>query len=134
MSCAMMCGSTPQIWPMPTGRTVLGRKSQTLLTDNIELKLDTKFSDVDSLFKNTFAIFMADLKLMESAEDVQITSRHDSSSSEKRNKELDEKPMENIKKNCDIQSLVVKVAISTSPVIYVHLDMDESYNISIKSK
>ncbi|XP_037049918.1 probable beta-hexosaminidase fdl isoform X1 [Bradysia coprophila] len=137
LTCAMTCGTTPNIWPMPTGKSIGSSKSLTFQSHNVRLQISTKFDEVERLLEDAFDIFMADVKGMESGStlnvDVQKKSGPSESNSE-RNVEQDSDQVTQRSRNCDIQNLDVNVAVTRSDVTFVHLDMDESYNLTIKNE
>lgn len=144
MSCAMTCG-TPKIWPIPTGKTILSSRSLTFITDNISLKLVTKFSEVDSLLRDAFAIFLNELSDMATADvsssasaAAQDNSRQSSATGDDKSRRAasgsaTSTNVRTTKKNCDIQNLIINIGVSTIAGIHLHMDMDESYNISVTS-
>lgn len=60
----MTCGE-PNIWPMPTGRTQIGRRSLTLLSEAAALHVDTKFPAVEQMLRAAFDIFVGDIQQLE---------------------------------------------------------------------
>ncbi|KAJ6636209.1 putative beta-hexosaminidase fdl [Pseudolycoriella hygida] len=135
LTCTMTCGATPNIWPNPTVKLVGSSKSLTFQSHNIRLKISTKFYDVERLLEDAFNIFLADLKAMESgsALDVEVQKKNgDPNSNSDKNSEQEIEQITHRNRDCDIQNVDVNVAVSRSDVTFVHLDMDESYNLTIK--
>lgn len=64
MTCAMTCGE-PNIWPMPTGRTKISRRSLTLLSEAATLHVDTKFPAVEQMLRAAFDLFVGDMQQLE---------------------------------------------------------------------
>lgn len=145
MSCAMVCGDS-NIWPMPTGKTSLSTRSLTLRSDVIAMHVESEFNEVERMFRLAFDIFMTDLRNLEASVGAVVTGaargsssdhQHDerTSSRESGGGQQPKPPNEsNAKKHCDIRNLDVKVVIVGSPNVYVSLDMDESYNMTVLSK
>lgn len=132
MSCAMICGE-PNIWPKPTGRTKLNSRSATLSTDIISLHMDTRFSEVEQLFRSAFRIFLNDLQNME-AQSIAGGDGNNHNSEEKINSKEAIDDQTDVKRHCDILQLNLKVIITgTLPEVYPHLDIDESYNMTVTS-
>lgn len=125
----MICGEQNNIWPMPTGKTTIGSRSLTFSLDAVSLQIDTKFSNVKTLFHNAFSIFLNDLKLLigpiDASNALNKKSTQDST-------EMVEQ--HHLKKNCDINKLIIFVLISNSPEINLNLETDESYNLTMSSK
>lgn len=141
MSCAMVCGDS-NIWPMPTGKTSLSTRSLTLRSVDIAINVETKFSEVERMFRLAFDIFMTDLRDLEAslgsfvsgAAATRGSSEHQRGE-KSTNKESGQNPdVSESDKHCDIKNLDVKVVIDGSPSVHVSLDMDESYNMTVLSK
>lgn len=141
MSCAMVCGDS-NIWPMPTGKTSLSTRSLTLRSADIAVHVETKFSEVERMFRLAFDIFMTDLRDLEGSLGAPVNGaasargsserQHDEKSS---SKESGQNPdVSESGKHCDIKNLDIRVMIDGSPNVYVSLDMDESYNMTVLSK
>lgn len=135
MSCAMVCGDS-NIWPMPTGKTSLSTRSVTLRAVDIAIHVETKFTEVERMFRLAFDIFLTDLRDLEASLGAVVNGKQGSSErEEKSNKESGQNPdVSETEKHCDIKNLDVKVMIDGSPNVYVSLDMDESYNMTVLSK
>lgn len=133
LTCTMTCGAIPNIWPNPTGKLIGSSRSLTFQSHNIRLLITTKFNDVERLLENAFGIFLTDLKGMESgnALDLELEKKYDVSDI---NNEQNSDQVTQRNRNCDIQNVDVNIAVSRSDITFVHLDMDESYNLTIKSK
>lgn len=139
MSCAMICGD-PNIWPMPTGKTSVSSRSLTLTSDKIALHIDTKFPKVQQQLQTAFDIFMLDLQAMEST--ISLASDDTSPNDEKTagpgaSKQSEQSIAEEVQRenrNCDIKKVIVRVAVTSVPDVYLHLDMDESYNLTVASE
>lgn len=137
LTCTMTCGSIPNIWPNPTGKSIGSSKSLTFQSHNVRLQISTKFNDVERMLENAFDIFLADLKGMESGSVVDVDVQKKSSASDsngERDSERDGDQITHRNRNCDIENVDVNVAVTHSDVTFVHLDMDESYNLTIKSE
>lgn len=121
---------------MPTGKSIGSSKSLTFQSHNVRLQISTKFDEVENLLENAFDIFLADVQGMESgsALNVDVQRKSAEANGVERNVEQDGDQITQKSRNCDIQSLDVNVAVTHSDVTFVHLDMDESYNLTIKSR
>lgn len=60
MTCSMTCGDV-NIWPHPI-KTGVSSKSLTFSLDDIELRLDTPYNQVDTHFRQSFELFLKDLR------------------------------------------------------------------------
>lgn len=139
LTCTMTCGAMPNVWPNPTGKLIGSSRSLTFQSHNVRLQIATKFNDVERLLEEAFGIFLADIKGMESGDsmDVEMKSKLGAPQPDAYNEQTNEQVSEQVthrNRNCDIQNVDVNVAVSHSEVTFVHLDMDESYNLTIKSK
>lgn len=149
MTCSMTCGDI-NLWPHPTIKTAVSSKSFRFTMTDIELHIDTKFKDVENLFRQAYNLFLQDLRVIEKIdyhidsngiliEDVKtqrtnnINSNNNNNNLVRNSNELYNSFYKKQKKyNCDIDSLLIDVSIIKSNVLYVNFDTDESYNISTK--
>lgn len=131
----MTCGATPNIWPNPTGKLIGSSQSLTFQSHSIRLQISTKFKDVERLFEDAFGIFLTDIKALESGNtlDNETPKRGPDSNNERANEQESEQ-VTHRNRNCDIQNVDVNVVVSHNEVTFVHLDMNESYNLTINSK
>lgn len=134
LTCTMTCGTTPNIWPYPTGKLIGSSKSLTFQSHNIRLQISTKFNEVEQLLEDAFDIFLVDLKGMESGNQIDMEAPKRYVASESNNIEQDSDQITHRNRNCDIQNVDVNIVVSQSDVTFVHLDMNESYNLTMKSK
>lgn len=130
LSCAMICGS-PNIWPMPTIKTSLGSQSLTFRSQLISLDIVTHFNEARTLMQQAFDIFEADLRALEGSK---ATSTDEVSTSSHEHTDSNTNKYSAADKNCDIKHIDVKVEISTIKEVYQHLEMDETYELTISSK
>lgn len=132
----MTCGAMPNIWPNPTGKTIGSSQSLTFQSHSVRLQISTKFKDVERLLEDAFGIFLTDIKALESGNTLnEMPKRYvasDTNNDKTNEQESDQVTHRN--RNCDIQNVDVNVVVSHSDVTFVHLDMNESYNLTIKSK
>lgn len=61
MTCSMTCGDV-NIWPRPTVKTGVSSKPLTFSIDDIELHLDTPYTQVETFFRQSFELFLKDLR------------------------------------------------------------------------
>lgn len=61
MTCSMTCGDI-NIWPRPTIKTGVSSKSLTFSMDDIQLRLDTPYTQVETHFRQSFELFLKDLR------------------------------------------------------------------------
>lgn len=142
VTCAMTCG-TPKIWPMPTVQTIVSKNSLTFLTDNMNLNIDTKYVEVDRLLKDAYAIFLNELNMMVKIGTDETSSQPDNNNNREIPSTSDDKShrtnnnnnngKDRTKKNCDIQKFNIKIIVNKLSGIHLHMDMDESYNITVSS-
>lgn len=139
MSCAMICGE-PNIWPMPTGKTSVSSRSLTLTSSKVAFHIDTKFPKVQQQLQSAFDIFVADLQAMESSSQT-VTRDSNEGGDKTAEKGLDKQSEQSVaeevqrdSRNCDIQKVIIRVAVTSVPDVYLHMDMDESYNLTVASE
>lgn len=136
MSCAMLCGSL-NVWPLPTLKAEYSSKSLTFDLDNIEMDVKTKFDEAKKLMLEAFNIFMFDLRHLTGkepknpVEPTEINQKYIESTEENSNKGND---INVNNRNCDINKIVITAEIFSSPDRYVHLDVDESYELNVTRK
>lgn len=138
MSCAMICGE-PNIWPKPTGKTKLNARSATLNTDIISYRMDTRFTEVEQLFRSAFHIFITDLRNLEAqhiaTDGISSTNHNTEEKSIGKERLVADDQVNPVRKTGNVQKLDINVLISgTLPEVYPHLDIDESYNLTLTSK
>lgn len=129
MSCAMTCG-VPNIWPLPTIKTTLGYHSLTFRSHAVNLDITTKFDEARNVLQQAFGIFQSDLRGYEHNKASADGPIEESSA---RN-EQEENTSKKSDKDCDIRHIDIKIDISTIKDVYLHIDMDESYELKITSK
>ncbi len=134
LTCTMTCGVMPSIWPNPTGKLIGSSNSLTFQAHNVRLKISTKFNDVEKLLEDAFDIFLSDIKGMESGNTLDVEKKYGASDGNSERNSEDNDQVTHRNRDCDIQNVDVNVAVTHSDVTFVHLDMDESYNLTIKSK
>ncbi|XP_012157520.1 probable beta-hexosaminidase fdl isoform X2 [Ceratitis capitata] len=61
MTCAMTCGEV-NIWPHPTIKTAISSVSLKFTMEDVQLRMDTPHSAVETQFKQAFAYFLSDLR------------------------------------------------------------------------
>lgn len=129
----MTCGATPNIWPNPTHKSIGSSRSSTFQSKSVRLQMTTKFSDVERLFEEAFSIFVTDLKRLELGDAFEIDASKKFVATESNSDQYNDQGARR-SRNCDLQTVNVNVMVSQSDVTFVHLDMDESYNLTIISK
>lgn len=127
MSCAMICGNI-NIWPMPTGILSLSSNSMTFNSDQIQLNVKTSFKDAKQLLANAYDVFDFDLKLLEGRKS------HSDENDNQTNGENSNRKNSNTKQNCDITKFIINAEIQTMADVYLHMDIDESYELNVTSK
>lgn len=158
MSCAMICGE-PNIWPMPTGRTKVSSRSLTLSADAVTVQVETPHAAVEQLLHSAFDLFVGDLQLLETNTAGGTPDRSDRKSDaarasaaaaaggqaarnrpecdkESADSELAEQQQQLLRtrRYCDIKHLNVKILVNGMPDVYLNLDTDESYNLTVTSE
>lgn len=134
----MICGE-PNIWPIPTGKTTVSSRSLTLTSDTIALHIDTKFPKVQQQLQTAFDIFLQDLQSLESSTTGGVSGNAGSTSDEKTGRSDKEAVQlqslaEEQQRNCDIKKVTVRIAVTSIADVHLHMDMDESYNLTVASK
>lgn len=126
---------------MPTGKTSVSSRSLTLTSDKIAVHIDTKFPKVQQQLQTAFDIFMVDLQAMESSVATstgESNTRDDKSAEKGSDKQSSEQSLaeevQRENRNCDIKKVIVRIAVTSVPDVYLHIDMDESYNLTVASK
>lgn len=134
MSCAMICGNV-NIWPMPTGIKTLSSNSLTFNADQIQLNVQTEFKDAKQLLHNAYDLFEFDLNLLQ-GHGTHHTNEHnnDNDNDNQTNDEHSNKKSANIKHNCDINTFIINAEIQTMADVYLHMEIDESYELNVTSK
>lgn len=61
MTCAMTC-SDVNIWPHPTHKAAISSQSLTFSMESIQLRLDTPYPGVESHYRQSFELFLKDLR------------------------------------------------------------------------
>lgn len=61
MTCSMTCGDI-NIWPHPTIKSGVSSKSLTFSMEDIQLRLDTPYPQVETQFRQSFELFLKDLR------------------------------------------------------------------------
>lgn len=153
MSCAMVCGSL-NVWPLPTIKASLSSRSLRFQTFQMKFDVKTEFDDAKELLQNAYHIFLFDLKSLEEKATT-ASSRSSSSGSgasissskgtantdneQLRNRNKNAEPTlptetKDINRNCDINKIVINAEILNAPDVYVHIDVDESYELNVTRK
>lgn len=152
MSCAMICGE-PNIWPMPTGRTKVSSRSLTLSAAAVTLHVDTPFAPVEALVRSAFELFAGDLLLLEAnsasapVERSTAKTRPAAAAGPECTKEAtaaaellaeqqrqqQQQQLARQAKYCDIKHLNVRIAVGGAADVYLSLETDESYNLTVTS-
>lgn len=156
----MICGE-PNIWPMPTGRTKVSSRSLTLSSETATLHVETRFPAVQQLVESAFELFVGDLQVLEANSVTSAAasvgtnrgaSRASSSSSaaatdpankpkstdcgnvDEQSQEQQQQQRQRINRNADVKHFNVKVYVTASAEVYLNLDTDESYNLTLTSE
>lgn len=109
----------------------------------MQMKFDvnTKFDDAKKLLHNAYNIFLFDLKNLEGKVTVDAggsgsksidNNENEQASAGNRNADstLPTEAKE-IRRNCDINKIVINAEILNAPDVYVHMEMDESYELNV---
>lgn len=144
----MVCGSL-NVWPLPTIKASLSSRSLTFAAVQMKFDVNTKFDDAKKLLHSAYNLFLFDLKNLEgktrTAESGLGSDGGGSSSSrnvannenerrEEGNKNADPTlttEAKEVHRNCDINKLVINAEILKAPDVYVHMDVDESYELNV---
>lgn len=107
----------------------------------MKFDVDTTFDDAKKLLQNAYNILLFDLRNLEE----KTTTATGGSSSKNTANNVNEQvgagnnngdpalPTEakEIRRNCDINKLVINAEILTAPDVYVHMEVDESYELNV---
>lgn len=139
----MVCGSL-NVWPLPTIKASLSSRSLTFEAMQVKFDVNTKFDDAKKLLQNAYNIFLFDLKSMEekaSAASSGSSSKGAANSDNEQpgdgNKNADPTLPTEAKqthRNCDINKIVINAEILNAPDVYVHIEVDESYELNVTRK
>jgi hexosaminidase len=141
----MLCGPS-NIWPEPTIKSLLGTNSNDVRLTDIQIKVKTPFKRVESLMENAFLIFLNELKQIEQSNEQ---SRNDDSNNSVNSKTVsvgaNNNNVDSNDKNSNFydsserlrhhrgnfSSVNIYVDISKDPDIYLTLQTDECYNLTV---
>lgn len=146
MSCAMICG-TSNLWPMPTGKVSLSSRSLTFKSNQLQFDVKTTFSEAKQLLNSAYGVLLFDLK---SLEEQHAHTNIQSEDLDKNNNQIngekttddDDGPKtnsakvkvdENANQSCDINKLIINAEIQTVGDVFLHMDVDESYELNVTS-
>lgn len=129
MSCAMICSNLiVNIWPMPTGTVSLGSNSLTFGSDQIQFNVQSVFKEATRLLTSAYDIFDFDLKLLEK-QNTHFNENDNQTKGENVNRKT-----ATTKHNCDINKFIINAEIQTMADVYLHMDIDESYELNVTSE
>lgn len=138
-SCAMTCGTAGRgiVVPNPTIKYLLGTKALDFSLDLIHTHIVTPHKEVEKLLHESVMIFLQDLRTLEKSAGEQGNSG--SSFENKRgesNGEIvaDEDTNKCKTKHCDIDTLNIRIMVEKSDEVFLNLESDEKYNLSIKGE
>lgn len=141
MSCAMVCGSL-NVWPLPTIKASLSSRSLTFETTQMKFDVDTKFADAKQLLQNAYNIFLFDLKNLEGKTPTASNGSNNSkNTANKDNEQMDDgnkiadptmpTDAKKVHRSCDINKIVINAEILNAPDVYLHMEVDESYELNV---
>lgn len=137
LTCSMTCGPSI-VWPQPTIKSTIGTDALSFMSDGITLKLKTIFKKVDELFRQSFEIFRDEIKLIENANEESLKVDKEKEQKENNINVLVNNDNEIIngrnKRHADGLNFEVEVIIRKYHDIYLTLDSDESYNLTVSRK
>lgn len=107
----------------------------------MKFDVDTKFDDAKKLLQNAYNILLFDLRNLEekttsasSGSSSKNTANNDNEQVGAGNKNVDptlSTEAKETRRNCDINRLVINAEILTAPDVYVHMEVDESYELNV---
>lgn len=124
----MVCGTT-QIWPLPTGRVSLSKRSLTFNANQMSFDVKSTFNGAKQLLLDAYNIFLGDVKTLGNQHNNLATNlnKHNKVDS----KYVGGKPVANTMQNCDINKIVINAEITAIADTALHLEMDESYELNV---
>lgn len=126
----MVCGTT-QIWPMPTGRVSLSKRSLTFSANQMNFEVRSAFAEAKQLLIDAYHVFLVDLKTldMQHSKLAMSANRHgaDKGGASANRVASDAKRMQ----NCDIDKVAISADIQSIADTALHLEMDESYELNV---
>lgn len=102
----MLCGST-QLWPQPTGPVQLGSHFVTFYLHQLRFETSAREEDRE-LLQEAYTIFKSNIQALVDDEEVDI------------------------RRASDINEFVIKVLVTTFNQKSIHLNTDESYNLTLR--
>lgn len=148
----MTCGSTQRgiVMPIPTIKYNLGNQAPVFDLEAIHTHIKTPHKNVEKLLREAIVIFLQDLQLLQKDLDLNENAAQSStdplygSSRARRNAEGNEEGLRSASggyfnydnnkcklKHCDIDTLNIRLVVERSDEVYLTLDSDERYNLSI---
>lgn len=143
---------------MPTGKVSLSGRSLTFKSNQLQLDVKTQFSEAEQLLNSAYNVLLLDLKSLEdrhasskadnldksdnqmNGENVAADHHHNGngngnghtigSKSSSAKAKLDA----NANSNCDINKITINAEIQTIGDAFLHMEMDESYELNVTSK
>lgn len=140
----MICG-TSNIWPMPTGKVSLSSRSLTFKSNQLQFDIKTAFNEAKQLLSSAYGVLLFDLKSLEEQHAHTSTQVNDL---DKNNYQIngekvadDNGPKANSAKvkvdetaSCDINKFIINAEIQTMGDVFLHMDVDESYELNVTSR
>ncbi|KAI4466946.1 beta-hexosaminidase [Holotrichia oblita] len=106
-TCNMLCGDSPQIWPIPSGPSKIGTEALAFRVNQLQLETTVKESALAYL-EQSFAAFNDNV--------VSYMKKRDSALTQIRS---------------DIDSFLVKISVVQANIIRLRMNTDESYNLTV---
>lgn len=107
----------------------------------MKFDVETKFGDAKKLLQNAYHILLFDLRNLEGKTTTASSGSSSKQTANNDNEQVDggnnnaepTMPTEakETRRNCDINKLVINAEILTAPDVYVHMEMDESYELNV---
>ncbi|KFB48585.1 AGAP007080-PA-like protein [Anopheles sinensis] len=141
LTCTMTCGPI-NIWPQPTGSTSIGSKTSRFRLSDVRLKIVTDFPAVEQLLRDAYDVMRTELRGMMVAhgatlEEIEGEAVGGGGDAEKRSSPRDPSvgKIHFFKlvsdKRYDVDAFEVNIHVEKSPVTFLTLHTDESYNMSV---
>lgn len=128
----MLCGSQ-SLWPEPTIKSLIGTNANSFNLNDVQLKVQTPFKNVETLTESAFSVFLEEVRtLKKSSGDRSDGDEFRTSTKSYRDVTNSGSHADSHRRNVTAVNIYVYV-IKTADV-HLTLGVDECYNITMSSK
>lgn len=128
----MLCGSQ-SLWPEPTIKSLIGTNANSFHLNDVQLKVQTPFKNVETLTESAFSVFLEEIKqLKQSSGGRSNDDEFRTSTNSYRDVTNSGNRVEHHRRNLTAVNIYVYV-IKTSD-IHLTLNVDECYNMTMSSE